>query len=323
MIHPAVKDLFLDLGKDPGFQEALRRLAAGGEAAVSGLTTTAKAVYSVLLWQLLNRSLIIVVDGNKQAEALTEAIETFFALLVIAIGCSAGIWQLNRANTKIALAAHLLDRQQMPILNVNAELWTLDEVSERRMIARGQYIPGAAIWLDNRPRPIPAGGEANAAQAGFYLMMPLRLDGRNEIIWINRGWAPRNNENRESLPPINTPAKVVNVEGIAFAHPGKVYELGSSKPSVDIGKPRIEQNFHLEDEAKLHAWSQSPFILREVQSGADDGLLREWAPLTNGVDRHYAYAFQWFALAFSGFLFWLITGLRQYWRKDVVNGDQG
>ncbi len=82
MIHPAVKDLFLDLGKDPGFQEALRRLAAGGEAAVSGLTTTAKAVYSVLLWQLLNRSLIIVVDGNKQAEALTEAIETFFALLV-------------------------------------------------------------------------------------------------------------------------------------------------------------------------------------------------------------------------------------------------
>jgi transcription-repair coupling factor (superfamily II helicase) len=82
LIHPAVKDLFLDLGKDPGFQEALRRLAAGGDAAVSGLTTTAKAVYSVLLWQSLNRPLIIVVDGNKQAEALSEALETFFGLLV-------------------------------------------------------------------------------------------------------------------------------------------------------------------------------------------------------------------------------------------------
>ena len=82
MIHPAVKDLFLDLGKDPGFQEAVRRVAAGGDASVSGLTTTAKAVYSVLLWQTLNRPLIIVVDGNKQAEALTEALETFFGLLV-------------------------------------------------------------------------------------------------------------------------------------------------------------------------------------------------------------------------------------------------
>ena len=60
----------------------MRRLAGGAETAVSGLTTTAKAAYSVLLWQLLNRPLIIVVDGNKQAEALSEALETFFGLLI-------------------------------------------------------------------------------------------------------------------------------------------------------------------------------------------------------------------------------------------------
>ena len=40
---------------------------------LSGLTTTAKALYSVLLWQMTERPLIIVVDGNKQAEALSEA----------------------------------------------------------------------------------------------------------------------------------------------------------------------------------------------------------------------------------------------------------
>ena len=34
------------------------------------------------MWQSLNRPLIIVVDGNQQAEALHEAIETFFGLLV-------------------------------------------------------------------------------------------------------------------------------------------------------------------------------------------------------------------------------------------------
>jgi transcription-repair coupling factor (superfamily II helicase) len=81
LIHPAVRDLFLDLGKDPGFQEALRRLAAGENVPVAGLTTTAKAVYSVLLWQLSNRPLLIVVDGNKQAEALSEAVDAFFSLL--------------------------------------------------------------------------------------------------------------------------------------------------------------------------------------------------------------------------------------------------
>ncbi|MGA9626389.1 MAG: transcription-repair coupling factor [Bryobacteraceae bacterium] len=81
MIHPAVRDLFLDLAKHPSFQDALRRLAAGGEVSLSGLTTTAKALYSVLLWQSAGQPMIIVVDGNKQAETLSEAIHTFFSLL--------------------------------------------------------------------------------------------------------------------------------------------------------------------------------------------------------------------------------------------------
>ena len=100
MIHPAVRDLFLELGRHPSFQNALRLLvsthnataghasdgtaaitdAAGSHASLSGLTTTAKAAYSVLLWQATGRPLIIVVDGNKQAEALFEAVNTFFGL---------------------------------------------------------------------------------------------------------------------------------------------------------------------------------------------------------------------------------------------------
>ncbi|WP_255538098.1 SURF1 family protein [Polynucleobacter nymphae] len=248
-------------------------------------------------------------------------VATVSAFLVVAIACTAGIWQLNRAESKIALAANLLARQQLPILSANISPLTLEDATERRMIARGQYIPEAAIWLDNRPRPIPPAG-SNTSQSGFYLMMPLQLAGRDEILWVNRGWAPRNNENRESLPPVKTPSKVATIEGIVFAHPGKVYALGEGQAVIDAGKPRIEQNFDLRAEGKLRAWAQSPFILREVDTGIDDGLLREWAPLTTGVDRHYAYAFQWFALAVCGFLFWLITGLRQYRRQDM-NGDQG
>jgi len=248
-------------------------------------------------------------------------VATVSALLVIAIGCAAGYWQLSRASTKIALAANLLARQQMPILNANDRAWTLAEANERRMTARGHYIPEAAIWLDNRPRPLPAGGSGNTAQAGFYLMMPFRLEGGDELLWVNRGWAPRNPENRETLPPIETPVGRVNLEGIVFPHPGRVYELGSSQATPPINQPRIEQNFNLEGEAKLHGWTQSPFILRLEESGVQDGLLREWAPLTTGVDRHYAYAFQWFALAACGFVFWLMSGLRQYWRKGVIKEE--
>ena len=250
-----------------------------------------------------------------------RAVATVSALLVIAIGCAAGIWQVSRAHGKITLAANLLARQQMPILNANTSVFTLAEASERRMIARGSYLPDAAIWLDNRPQPVPTGSVGSPAQAGFYLMMPFRLEGRDEVLWVNRGWAPRNRENREILPSIQTPSGVVNIEGIVFAHPGKVYALGSEGQNIDINKPRIAQNFDLDGESRLHGWSQSPFILRLEEAGVTDGLVREWAPLTTGVDRHYAYAFQWFGLAFAGFVFWLVGGLRQYWRQSAVNGD--
>jgi transcription-repair coupling factor (superfamily II helicase) len=89
LIHPAVRDLFLDLAKHPGFQDAIRRAGAtsgatsrsGGKASLSGLTPAAKALYSVLLCHYAGRPVLLVTDGNKQAESLSELVATFFSLL--------------------------------------------------------------------------------------------------------------------------------------------------------------------------------------------------------------------------------------------------
>ncbi len=83
MIHPAIRDLFSGLARHPAFQELLQSLALKPQpVALSGLTTTAKALYSVLLWQLTERPLLVIAAGNKQAETLCEAMQTFFRLLV-------------------------------------------------------------------------------------------------------------------------------------------------------------------------------------------------------------------------------------------------
>ena len=82
MTHPAIRDLLQGAGRHPAFQELLRRFPATGSATLSGLNTTAKALYLVLLWQLTERPLVVVADGNKQAESLSESIATFFDLLV-------------------------------------------------------------------------------------------------------------------------------------------------------------------------------------------------------------------------------------------------
>ncbi|HEX8984831.1 MAG TPA: transcription-repair coupling factor, partial [Bryobacteraceae bacterium] len=78
------------MARQPAFQEVVRALATARGAAprvsLSGLTTTAKALYTVLLWQAVERPVLVIVDGNKQAEALAESIETFFDVLASGLG---------------------------------------------------------------------------------------------------------------------------------------------------------------------------------------------------------------------------------------------
>ena len=84
MTHPVIRELFQSLGRHPAFQEILRRVMSEPKVrlSLSGLTTTAKALYLMLLWQVTERPLLILADGNQQAERLIELVETFFDLIV-------------------------------------------------------------------------------------------------------------------------------------------------------------------------------------------------------------------------------------------------
>ena len=83
MTHPAVRDLIQSLARHPGFAQVIHRFLNEPTAQVelNGLTLTAKALYLVHLWQATGRQLLVVVDGNQQAEALFDPLKTFFEML--------------------------------------------------------------------------------------------------------------------------------------------------------------------------------------------------------------------------------------------------
>ena len=89
MTHPALRDLLLSAGRRPVFHDLTRQLSEalakgeGGAFRLGGLALTAKALYLTLLSQAVERPLIVVVDGAKQAEALTELLDTFCSLFAL------------------------------------------------------------------------------------------------------------------------------------------------------------------------------------------------------------------------------------------------
>jgi transcription-repair coupling factor (superfamily II helicase) len=160
LIHPAVRDLFLDLGRHPGFQEALRRISGGAAASLSGLTTTAKAVYSVLLWQLSGKPVVVVVDGNKQAESLSEAVQTFFQLLA-----ADGVGR----NPPLLLPS--LDVLPLQNLSPHAEILEQRAIGLWRLAA--QKVPIAVV---------PVGAAMLKIEPGdFYRQLALRLKVGDEL----------------------------------------------------------------------------------------------------------------------------------------------
>jgi len=201
------------------------------------------------------------------------------ALLGAALTARLGVWQLDRAQQKLALQAAVDAEAARPPL-ANADLGGQEQL-HRRVILRGRWAADRSVWLDNRPMD---------GHAGFYVVTPLQLTGRSEAVLVQRGWVPRDPADRSHLPPLDTPAGEVEVVGRLAASPSRLYELGEGSSGA------IRQNL---DVAALAAESGLPLLpLTVVQTAGakGDGLLRHWPAPDLGLHKHYGYAFQWFAL---------------------------
>ena len=209
-------------------------------------------------------------------------IVTAATALTMAVTASLGLWQLDRARQKLALQAQISDRSGLSAWG-NAELLQAADVKagvHRPVDLVGEWVPDASVFLDNR--------QMNT-RVGFFLVTPLRLQGSDRVVLVQRGWVPRDFTDRARVPGVPTPAGTVRLQGRLAPSPGKLYELG------EAGTGPIRQNIDL---AAFARETGLPLLdVSVLQSGdASDGLLREWPQVALDVSKHHGYAFQWFAL---------------------------
>ncbi|KJK20123.1 cytochrome C oxidase subunit II [Burkholderiaceae bacterium 16] len=216
-------------------------------------------------------------------------VPTIAALVVIAVTCALGNWQLNRAHEKLARAARLEALAAQPPLVVGS---ALVEGAERRVHVRGRFDAAHTVLLDNRPH-----GNGTDSRAGFMVLTPLRVvanDPGAPAVLVLRGWLPRDAQDRTRIAPFPTAEGDMELDGTALAAVPKVFSLGQGA-SAEAGQ-KIRQNVDLAAFAKELGVPLQPFVLQQ-RTDSGDGLARDWAPADTGADRHYGYAFQWFGLA--------------------------
>ena len=219
--------------------------------------------------------------------ARSRALAILVATLVsVAIAGNLGVWQLRRAALKIALEEMLESRTKLPMLSAVELARTGEDAASqhyRPVRLKGRWLSRHNVFLENRQM----GG-----RVGFLVVTPLQLDGRPEAVLVQRGWVPRDLRDRTALPPIETPAGLVEVVGQIAPPPARLYEFVSSTAGL------IRQNLDVDEFAREAGLTLVPTSVLQAESSstAGDGLRRVWPRPAVDVQKHYGYAFQWFAL---------------------------
>lgn len=229
---------------------------------------------------------------------------TLATALGVTLTAALGDWQLDRGAQKREIKAQFESRAAEPPIHVGAQALDAD-IALRRVEARGEFEPQHAVYIDNRiHRGVP----------GYHVVMPLKVEGSERRVLVNRGWTPRP-PLRSQLPPVKTPAGIVSVEGIAVVPKPAAFERMDATV-----EGRIVQNLTIERYTQMTPLDVQPFVLRQ-DGGADDGLVRQWPAPAFGVEKHYGYAFQWFALAATLMVFYVYTQLRHAKRKSAGRSE--
>jgi surfeit locus 1 family protein len=208
----------------------------------------------------------------------------------VAVTANLGAWQLRRAAQKLALQDALESRATLSVLAAPDLARTIEQAEAqhyRPVHLRGRWVAAHSVFLDNRQM---------AGRVGFYLVTPLQLEGRPEAVLVQRGWVPRDQRDRTLLPTVPTPAGSVEVDGHIAPPPARLYEFAPSvsgviRQNLDLGEFALETGLAL---APLSVLQSTPKA--DSPGTAGDGLLRQWPRPAVDVQKHYGYAFQWFAL---------------------------
>ncbi len=218
------------------------------------------------------------------------------ALLVMLL--SLGRWQLHRADEKRALyeafAAGAGSTQRIDEASTPIDRY-------RHVEADGHYDPGAQFLIDNM---IAADG-----RAGYFVITPF-LTHAGQWLLVNRGWIALG-ANRAELPAVGVSAGARSIRGRVNSLPRPGIRMGQTPALAPPFPIRAAFPSIVEIRAVLgdRLWSGAAETVL-LDANEPDGYLRQWAAPGFAPMRHVAYAVQWFALALTLCIIYVVSNLK-------------
>lgn len=191
-----------------------------------------------------------------------------------------GVWQISRGLEKRASQAAFKDDSSFTAWQDGMEVR-----SYQRIRATGHYDNEHQFLLEN----IILNG-----RYGYYVITPLIAEEDEPVLLVNRGWIEKR---AAPIEPglLDVPTSRITIRGRAGSLPRAGYKMGTAiDPSM--GWPRTAVYPSAEEVAAALGSEVQSFVLL-MDPEEQHGFVRQWVPSEFGPGKHFAYAFQWFAMA--------------------------
>jgi cytochrome oxidase assembly protein ShyY1 len=223
---------------------------------------------------------------------------TVLTLVLLPVMLGLGVWQLQRADEKAAIAARWEQRQMqsaVPLQRVNRDDTAGLEYLPVEL--RGQFLADQYFLLDNR---------IYRGKFGYEVLGILQLAETGESVLVNRGWVA-GDSSRQSLPEVPSVSGPVTLRGHVYVAPGAPYLLADL--DLEPGWPKRIQAIEMD---KLNPPVEEvagsvlfPYSVR-IDRGQLAALTVDWQVINVSPEKHRGYAVQWFAMALALLIFFIL-----------------
>jgi surfeit locus 1 family protein len=215
---------------------------------------------------------------------------TLFIALAAAIMIALGLWQLTRLQVRRALNAAIVSRMAQPPFVLTGDAIDASALEYRPVAVTGTFDFSQEVVLRNKSKN---------ESPGVHLLTPLKIDGSENAVLIDRGWIPYTAADPQLRTAYATPTGVVTVSGLLRASQPRISPLLPADPALGPDLPRLDSWFWTDID---QIQEQIPYPLLsffvEQSAGPDPTALPlAGSEIDLGNGPHLGYAIQWFSFA--------------------------
>jgi surfeit locus 1 family protein len=218
-----------------------------------------------------------------------KIIPSLVTLILFSLLIFLGLWQLDRADEKRIIDDGVNSAIAKPALELNSfNLKTLSNEVYRSAKIKGSFDAQHQFLLDNR---------THLGKPGYHVLTPFifESDHGHSAVLINRGWITYQ-DTRENIPSIEVTEKEIEIHGTIKEVPRSIVLNETAQQQNGPNKPKLIQSVQIVELNNSLEYTLLPIMI-ELDKTDANGFIREWQPYYGSIDKHKAYATQWFSMA--------------------------